>query len=211
MKKSEIESDGKLVLELKVTDECENVDSLEHVIANISFSFTNRGDLKFTLISPHHTPSEILSYRKNDHSPKGATYFPFMTLFNWGESPKGVWKLVVESRTKNSKTPNSGQIDHFSLVFYGTKLESESTTNSSSSSGEESQPKLRKRFADLNARAFRASEHDVREIYENELNLYRQTRIINKRVFESNPELKDVLKNLENSVAAAGAGDNVKK
>jgi subtilisin-like proprotein convertase family protein len=48
---------------------------LEHVIANISFTFSSRGDLKLTLISPHGTPSEILSYRKNDHSNKGKFIF----------------------------------------------------------------------------------------------------------------------------------------
>ena len=197
------------MLELKVTDECDNIDSLEHVIANISFSFTNRGDLKFTLISPHHTPSEILSYRKNDHSPKGATFFPFMTLFNWGESPRGVWRLLVEPRTLNSKTHNTGQIEHFSLVFYGARLESSNeeskssnsnTTITSSDDGVEVQPKLRKRFADSNIRAFRATENDVKQIYKEELNLYRQTRIINKRVFESSKQLTDVLNGLEKSV-----------
>ena len=44
----------------------------------------------------------------------------------------------------------------------------------------------RKRFTrDENSRAYRATEEDVKKIYKDELNMYRQTRIINKRVFES--------------------------
>ena len=117
---STIEADQKLVLELEVTDECGEMNSLEHVVANLSFAFQTRGDVKLTLISPSHTPSEILSYRRNDLTSKGVHYFPFMTLFNWGESPRGVWKLIVEPRTRNTaRRPNTGNIEHFSLVLFG--------------------------------------------------------------------------------------------
>lgn len=51
--------------------DCPYVEQLEHTIANVSFSFTKRGDLKLTLISPSGTPSEILSYRRNDFNDKG--------------------------------------------------------------------------------------------------------------------------------------------
>ena len=90
------------------------------MVANISFGFESRGDVKMTLVSPHQTPSEILSYRRNDHSSKSVRYFPFMTVFNWGESPRGVWKLVIEPRTrKNSNKLNNGLLQHYSLVFFG--------------------------------------------------------------------------------------------
>ncbi|CAF4313509.1 unnamed protein product, partial [Rotaria magnacalcarata] len=36
---------------------CENITSIEHVIANISYSFHRRGDVKITIISPSQTPS----------------------------------------------------------------------------------------------------------------------------------------------------------
>lgn len=116
-----MEPDEKLVLELEVTsDACKDINSLEHVVANISFAFESRGDVKITLVSPSHTPSEILSYRRNDQSSKSIRYFPFMTVFNWGESPLGVWKLVVETRTRlTARRPNEGTIDHFSLVLFG--------------------------------------------------------------------------------------------
>ncbi len=52
-------------------DKCENITSLEHVTANVSFTFHRRGDVKITLISPSGTPSEMISYRDNDASEKG--------------------------------------------------------------------------------------------------------------------------------------------
>jgi hypothetical protein len=61
------------VLELNV-DDCPLIDTLEHVVANISFTTTTRGDVKFTIISPAGTPSEILSYRKNDLSNKSIVF-----------------------------------------------------------------------------------------------------------------------------------------
>lgn len=152
---------------------------LEHVVANISFSFSKRGDLKLTLISPHGTPSEVMSYRKNDKSKKGAKHFPFMTLFNWGESPQGEWKLVIESRTReDSDTPNTGRLEHFSLVFYGSRNRKYET-------------KMKKRLLNRNARAYVPSDEDVRKIYKTELKVSKQTRIIHKRVLEGSPELRD--------------------
>lgn len=51
--------------------ECLNVTVLEHVTANVSFTFHRRGDVKITLISPSGTPSEMISYRDNDAADKG--------------------------------------------------------------------------------------------------------------------------------------------
>lgn len=67
---SKIPSEGKIQMTIDVS-ECANVERLEHVIANVSFKYSLRGDLKLTLISPSNTPSEILSYRRNDYSSKG--------------------------------------------------------------------------------------------------------------------------------------------
>ncbi len=41
------------------------------MVANISYSFHRRGDVKIILISPSGTRSEMLSYRDVDHSNKG--------------------------------------------------------------------------------------------------------------------------------------------
>ena len=53
---------------------CENVSSLEHVTANVSYTFHRRGDVKVTLISPSQTPSEMVSYRDNDATGAGKCF-----------------------------------------------------------------------------------------------------------------------------------------
>jgi subtilisin-like proprotein convertase family protein len=133
------------------------------------------------LISPSDTVSEILSYRKNDRSNKGVNYFPFMTLFNWGESPIGQWKLIIETRTRNDTTEKyTGSLDYLSLVFYGSKKSQE--------------PK--KRFVDqLQQKAYIPTAQEVVKMYDTEIKVAREARIIDKRVFEENSELRNLLKN----------------
>ena len=165
-----------LELEINPTD-CPNIQALEHVVANISFLFSNRGDLKLTLISPSGTPSEILSYRKNDKSNKGVLYFPFMSVFNWGESPVGVWKLRIQTRTKPGQPSNSGRIGHFSLTLFGTQT-TPTTANGhkrfASASGHAQQQQNFKR-------AYVPDFEDLKDIYDNELKSSRQVRLVNKR------------------------------
>ncbi len=164
---------------------CSNLDTLEHVVANISFKYTTRGDLKLTLISPSGTPSEILSFRKNDLSDKAIKYFPFMTIFNWGESPIGKWKLIIETRARRDKTlENEGSLNSFSLKFFGYK---KVVSN-------EHREQQKKR--ELNLRAFVPSNEILEKIYNSELKLSRQTRIINKRLLDSNPQIRDILRSL---------------
>jgi len=151
-------------------NDCWNIDELEHVVANISFAFQTRGEVKMTLISPSETPSEILSFRKNDKSSKGIRYFPFMTLFNWGESPRGKWKLVIETQNED----NYGQIDHFSLVLFGSKSSKESKPTM--------QHETRKRSGELKLKkAFVPSDSLIKKIYYDELDLSRKTSIQQKR------------------------------
>ncbi len=150
-------------------NDCWNIDELEHVVANISFTFQTRGEVKMTLISPYDTPSEILSYRKNDKSSKGIRYFPFMTLFNWGESPRGKWKLMIE--TKNDE--NYGQIDHFSLIFFGSKSNKDSKSKQEERSKRSDELKLKK--------AFVPSESLIKKIYYDELDLSRKAKIETKQ------------------------------
>jgi len=51
-------------------EKCPNITNIEHAIANVSYSFHRRGDVQLTLVSPSKTPSEVLSYRKNDDTDK---------------------------------------------------------------------------------------------------------------------------------------------
>ena len=111
---------------------------------------------------------------------KGFKYFPFMTLFNWGELPVGKWKLIIESKSKEDQTPNTGHIEHFSLIFYGTKSVGSKNLN--------------KRYFDRNSRAFVPSSDDIKRIYDAELKLKDETKIVHKRFFEENFKKKDSLK-----------------
>ena len=61
---------GKLEVPIKVI-QCEPITRVEHVVANISFDFPRRGDLKITVISPSGTTSEVLSCRPNDITSAG--------------------------------------------------------------------------------------------------------------------------------------------
>ncbi len=106
-------------------------------------------------------------------------FFPFMTIFNWGESPLGKWKLIIEARTRTGAKENQGKIDHFAMNFYGFK-----NTNEIG---------LKKRLTETN-RAFVPSSNELVKIYKRELKSSRQSQIIHKKLFESNPELKKTIK-----------------
>lgn len=168
--------------DITVSDECPQIDFLEHVVANISFSYPIRGQLKLTLISPFGTPSEILSYRKNDDSSEGIEFFPYMTVYNWGESPVGKWRLIVEPQEAGSKKL-AGSIDSFSLNFFGFKRPDMARSQRSSGAS---------------ARAYVPSEEHLKRIYEEEVKNSQEPRIVHKRVFDSNPELRSVLKRQNN-------------
>ena len=52
-----------------------------------------------------------------------------MTVFNWGESPVGKWRLIAETKNPNNDDDHAifedeasdGSIDSFSLNFFGFK------------------------------------------------------------------------------------------
>lgn len=92
-----------------------------------------------------------------------------MTLFNWGESPRGTWKLMIETKNED----NYGQLDHFSLVFFGSK---------SSKDSKNKQHQTRKRSGELKLKkAFVPSESLIKKIYYDELDLSRKVDIKQKR------------------------------
>jgi subtilisin-like proprotein convertase family protein len=161
--------------------DCPEIDFLEHVVANISFSYPIRGQLKLTLISPFGTTSEILSYRRNDMSSEGAQFFPYMTVFNWGESPVGKWRLIVEAHENEKEL--SGSIDSFSLNFFGFKKPKASSS---------------KRSNEMNVKAYIPSDNHLEKIYEEEVKNAEDTRIVHKRVFDSQPELREAIKRANN-------------
>ncbi|RNA36541.1 PC3-like endoprotease variant B [Brachionus plicatilis] len=162
---SQLKPGSKIAIKISAQS-CITLDKLEHVVANISFEYSLRGNVKLTLISPHGTPSEILSFRKNDKSKKGIRNFPFMTLFNWGENPRGTWKLIIE--TKNDSSNSIGRLQHFSLILYGTKQTYKRF--------------MQQRYKDFKHMAFFPDKITIQKIYERELIQSREIKISHKNL-----------------------------
>ncbi|XP_069481286.1 furin [Ambystoma mexicanum] len=105
---------------------------LEHVQARLTLSYNRRGDLAIYLTSPMGTRSTLLASRPHDYSSDGFNDWAFMTTHSWDEDPSGVWTLEIEN---TSSANNFGTLTQFTLVLYGTGLESQKPSNQMSSSG----------------------------------------------------------------------------
>lgn len=85
---------------------------LEHIQLYVAISYTSRGALNINITSPHGrieqcvcisreitsdlgTQTTLLSAREQDKSPEGFIDWPFMSVHNWGENPKGVWTIKI--------------------------------------------------------------------------------------------------------------------
>lgn len=91
---------------------------LEHVQVHATVRYGKRGDLKLTLFSPVGTRSVLLPPRPQDFNVNGFHKWPFLSVQQWGEDPRGTWVLMIESVTSN---PNLGGTFHdWSLLLYGT-------------------------------------------------------------------------------------------
>ncbi|VDP10878.1 unnamed protein product [Soboliphyme baturini] len=82
---------------------------LEHVQVVVTASFNPRGDLQMSIVSPAGTRSDILPLRKSDRLRGSFSNWPFLSVHQWGENPRGIWTLIVESR---SSTDNTGKACH---------------------------------------------------------------------------------------------------
>lgn len=91
------------------------VTTLEHVIVYITLRHQRRGSLEINLISPSGSRSKLLGLRKFDVSSKGFRRWPFMTVFHWGENPRGLWTLEIEN-----KEDFTGTFDRWYMKLYGT-------------------------------------------------------------------------------------------
>ncbi|CAF1249935.1 unnamed protein product [Adineta steineri] len=102
------------------TDACMNTENeinfLEHVQSKVSVKVKYRGNLQIFLTSPMGTNSTLLGRRVEDDSPDGFNSWPFMTVHNWGESPRGIWTLEIVDVENNVIFLN------WSLIFYGTQI-----------------------------------------------------------------------------------------
>ncbi|VDK43806.1 unnamed protein product [Anisakis simplex] len=91
---------------------------LEHVQVLVTVRFGKRGDLKMTLFSPRGTASVLLPPRPQDYSTNGLHKWPFLSVQMWGEDPRGVWTLMVESVSTDKNM--GGTFHDWSLLLYGT-------------------------------------------------------------------------------------------
>nr|XP_002162190.1 PC3-like endoprotease variant A isoform X2 [Hydra vulgaris] len=79
---------------------------VEHVVLTVSFVHRRRGDVSIDLISPKDTKSQMLSPRKYDDSDEGLDEWSFMTVYNWGENPKGIWRLKITDNPNQDDVMN---------------------------------------------------------------------------------------------------------
>ncbi|XP_044134869.1 proprotein convertase subtilisin/kexin type 4 [Bufo gargarizans] len=91
--------------------------SLEHVQAQVSLSFTRRGDLEIYLTSPMGTRSVLVALRPYDTSSAGYKNWSFMSTHTWDENPQGTWTLELVNK---GDYRNIGFLNSFVLFLYGT-------------------------------------------------------------------------------------------
>lgn len=95
-------------------DNCD-IKFLEHVQVNVSLYFPRRGDLGLALEAPTGTTSPLTRYRMMDNvlGGKTLTNWVITTLFNWGESPEGQWKLKITNLKPQFQTTGKNMEQFF--------------------------------------------------------------------------------------------------
>jgi subtilisin-like proprotein convertase family protein len=51
--------------------------------------------LKINITSPHGIETTLLTEREQDKSIDGFRNWAFMSVHNWGENPKGLWRIKI--------------------------------------------------------------------------------------------------------------------
>ncbi|XP_021356172.1 furin-like protease kpc-1 [Mizuhopecten yessoensis] len=92
------------------------VNFLEHVEIEVSFSATKHGAVELDLTSPSGTTSHMLTLRQRDVH-RGAKTWRFMSVHFWGENPTGQWTLKMATPVYSQ----SGSLHKWNLILYGTK------------------------------------------------------------------------------------------
>jgi hypothetical protein len=105
------------------TDACMNTENeinfLEHVQSKVSVKVKYRGNLQIFLTSPMGTNSTLLGRRVEDDSSDGFNNWPFMTVHNWGESPRGMWTLeIVDVENNGLLLIYEMRLDEEDLFFF---------------------------------------------------------------------------------------------
>ncbi|XP_063657021.1 proprotein convertase subtilisin/kexin type 4 isoform X29 [Pan troglodytes] len=94
-----------------------SIRSLEHVQAQLTLSYSRRGDLEISLTSPMGTRSTLVAIRPLDVSTEGYNNWVFMSTHFWDENPQGVWTLGLENKGYYF---NTGTLYRYTLLLYGT-------------------------------------------------------------------------------------------
>ncbi|XP_032004348.1 proprotein convertase subtilisin/kexin type 4-like [Hylobates moloch] len=94
-----------------------SIRSLEHVQAQLTLSYSRRGDLEVSLTSPLGTRSTLVAVRPLDVSTEGYNNWVFMSTHFWDENPQGVWTLGLENKGYYF---NTGTLYRYTLLLYGT-------------------------------------------------------------------------------------------
>ncbi|XP_056016047.1 furin-like [Ostrea edulis] len=92
---------------------------LEHVVTEITFSATQRGQVELFLTSPRGTTTTLLSVRPADTPYSGSITWSYMSVHFWGEDPEGNWTLKMYIRD----TSTSGSLDKWKLTLHGTNID----------------------------------------------------------------------------------------
>ncbi|CAG5130534.1 unnamed protein product, partial [Candidula unifasciata] len=112
------------------TDGCEGqeneVNFLEHIQAVVDIEHERRGNIYVQITSPSGVITPLMAERKNDNSKKGFKRWPLTSVHNWGENPKGTWRVVVADRGSNGLR---GSVNNVTLILYGTKEQPEHQKN----------------------------------------------------------------------------------
>eukprot|EP00003_Mantamonas_plastica_P028021 TRINITY_DN6183_c0_g1_i6.p1 TRINITY_DN6183_c0_g1~~TRINITY_DN6183_c0_g1_i6.p1 ORF type:complete len:799 (-),score=185.79 TRINITY_DN6183_c0_g1_i6:889-3231(-) len=88
---------------------------IEHIVAEVTISHNNRGQLRIELTAPSGVVSELSPVRTVDD---GNNYnaWPFMTNKHWGEQSQGTWTLKVTDTVAST----SGTFTSWKFTAYGT-------------------------------------------------------------------------------------------
>ena len=95
------------------------INFIEHIQLITDISHTRRGNLEIYLVSPMGTKTRLLKSRQNDNSRSGFRNWPFTSVHNWGETPRGNWEVHVVD-VGSPRRPSSGVVNNISLVIFGT-------------------------------------------------------------------------------------------
>nr|XP_022295038.1 furin-like protease kpc-1 [Crassostrea virginica] len=111
------------------TSKCDKqIDYLEHVVAEITFDCSKRGQVEFFLTSAQGTTSKLLTKRRGDNNAVTSFTWKFMSVHYWGESPTGMWSLKM----RVTDVASAGILLEWKLTFYGTQNKKNDTEEKSS-------------------------------------------------------------------------------